>query len=74
MARRRPEPARLAGSAIVLALRVLVAFAVLSVIVVVVVLNVAWWVLAALVWLTVRAGHGCRARPVRRMSPRSPSF
>jgi hypothetical protein len=74
MARRRAEPARLAGSAVVLALRVLVAFAVLSVIVVVAVLNVAWWVLAALVWLTVRAGHGCRARPVRRMSPRSPSF
>ena len=74
VARRRPEPARLAGSAVVLALRVLVAFAVLSVIVVVVVLNVAWWVLAALVWLTVRAGHGCRARPMRRMSPRSPSF
>jgi hypothetical protein len=72
--RRRAEPARLAGTAAVVALRVLVMLAVLSVVVVVVVLNVAWWVLAALVWLTVRAGHGCRARPMRRMSPRSPSF
>jgi hypothetical protein len=72
--RGRTEPARLAGGAVVLALRVLAALVVLSVVVVVVVLNVAWWALAALVWLSVRACHGCRARPLRRMSPRSPSF
>jgi hypothetical protein len=72
--RRRAEPARVAGTAVVVALRVVVMLAVLSAVVVVVVLNVAWWVLAALVWLSVRAGHGCRPRPVRRMSPRSPSF
>jgi hypothetical protein len=63
--RRSWEPVPVARMALLVAVRVAVMLVVVSALVVVIALNVAWWVLAALVWLGLRAGHGCRARPRR---------
>jgi hypothetical protein len=60
--RRRPGAARVAGTALVVALCMLAVLAMVSVIVVVAAMTMAWWLIGALVWLSLRAGRGSRAR------------
>jgi Domain of unknown function (DUF1707) len=59
---RRPGVARVAGIALVVALSMLAVLAIVSVIVVVAAMTMAWWLIGALVWLSLRAGRGSRAR------------
>jgi hypothetical protein len=60
--RRRAEVAPVAGVALVVAMRVLLVLAVVGVVLVVAALTAAWWVVCALVWLSLRAGRGCNGR------------
>jgi hypothetical protein len=63
--RRSAEVAPVARVAVVVATRVLFVLAVIGVVLVVAALAAAWWVLCALVWLSLRAGRGCDRRPGR---------
>lgn len=58
--RRRAEVAPVAGIALAVALRVVVVLAVVGVVLVVAAMTAAWWLLCALVWMSLRAGRGCR--------------
>ena len=60
--RRRTDVAPVAGVALVVAMRVLVVLAAVGVVLVVAALTAAWWVLCALVWLSLRAARGCNGR------------
>src|SRR4051812_9869689 len=60
--RRRTGGAPVAGAALVVALRILAVLAVASVVLVVIAMTMAWWLIGVLVWLSLRAGRGCRAR------------
>jgi hypothetical protein len=60
--RRSTGVAPVAGTALVVALRMLAVLAVVSAVVVVVAITMAWWLIGVLVWLSLRAGRGCRAR------------
>jgi Domain of unknown function (DUF1707) len=60
--RRTAEVAPVARIALVVAMRALLVLAVIGVVLVVAALTAAWWVLWALVWLSVRAGRGCNGR------------
>jgi hypothetical protein len=59
--RRRAGVAPVASVALVVAMRVVAVLAVLSVVVVVAAITMAWWLVGALVWLSLRAGRGFRA-------------
>jgi hypothetical protein len=60
--RPRAGVAPVAAAALVVTLRVLAVLAVVSVVVVVAAMTMAWWLIGALVWLSLRAGCGRRAR------------
>jgi hypothetical protein len=63
--RPRAGAAPVAATALV-ALRVLSVLAMVAVVVVVAVMTMAWWLVAALVWLSLRGGCGRRARRLGR--------
>jgi hypothetical protein len=63
--RRRTEVAPVARVALVVAIRVALVLAVIGVVLVVAALAATWWVLCALVWLSLRAGRGCKGRRSR---------
>lgn len=61
--RRRADVVPAARMAVVVATRVLVVLAIVTVVVVAVALSAAWWLLCAVIWLTLRAGRGsCHGR------------
>jgi uncharacterized protein DUF1707 len=71
--RRRADVAPVAGVALVVAMRVAVVLAAIGAVLVVVALTAAWWVLCAVVWLSLRAARGCHGRPARNAAWPRPS-
>jgi hypothetical protein len=60
---RRRQPAPVAGLALLVAVRLMVCLLVVAAVVTALAVTAAWWLLALLVWLSVRAGRGaCRPR------------
>jgi Domain of unknown function (DUF1707) len=60
-----PRPRRAVsagGTMLVLAVRLAVALAVVSVLVIAIALTAMWWLIGIVVWLTLRGGRSCRPR------------
>jgi Domain of unknown function (DUF1707) len=57
--RRKADVAPVAGAALAVALRALLVLAVVGVVLAAVAVTAAWWLLCALVWLSLRGARGC---------------